>query len=102
MTTAAGRLTVTWRCSLLTAAWLAGPRPGLGYNRSRGADETVHIPDSRRIPSDDAMSGRHAWGMTRIALLSVTMVAARTHVAGVARVSGASQVTKYPYQETRL
>jgi len=86
----------------LTAAWLAGPRPGLGYNRSRGADETVHIPDSRRIPSDDAMSGRHAWGMTRIALLSVTMVAARTHVAGVARVSGASQVTKYPYQETRL
>ena len=48
------------------------------------------------------MSGRHAWGMTRITLLSVTMVAARTHVAGVARVSGASQVTKYLYQETRL
>src|SRR5215470_8145407 len=44
MTTAAGRLTVTWRCSLIGCCVTGRPRPGLGYNRSRGADETVHTP----------------------------------------------------------
>src|SRR5215471_7920212 len=93
-TTAAGRLTVTWRCSLIDCC-VAGrrPRPGLGYNRSRG-DETVHIPDCRRIPSSEMLGGRHARSITRITLLSVTIAAARGDAAG--------SVSKYPYQETRL
>jgi len=40
------------------------------------------------------MGGRHARGMTRITLLSVTMA--------VADDGGAGSVTNYPYPETRL
>ena len=41
----------------LLRGWPA-PCPGLGQDRSRGADETVHMPDSRRIPSGNTVRGR--------------------------------------------
>jgi hypothetical protein len=39
MTTAAGRLTVTWRCSLVGCCLAGRASRGLGHDRSRGAGE---------------------------------------------------------------
>src|SRR5215467_9180063 len=80
-TTAAGRLTVTWRCSLVYCCVAGRPRPGLGYNRSRGADETVHTPTLAEY-RPAVRRDRHARGMTRITLLTVTRAAACGNGAG--------------------
>src|ERR1700722_13444537 len=94
MTTAAGRLTVTWRCSLIGCC-VAGrlpPRSRLQPVTRRGRDR------SHARPSQDTVrqygGWPHARSMTGITLLSVTMTEDSRQRAG--------QVIKYPYQETRL
>src|SRR6516162_10468936 len=70
MTTAAGRLTVTWRAPWL-AAWLAAPGRGHGHDRSRGAGER----SSLARPSQDTVSRRAEAGIGG----SATGVTVRDH-----------------------
>src|SRR5215471_17225621 len=94
MTTAAGRLTVTWRCSLIDCCVAGRALALVSVTTGHKATRPFTSPTSRRIPSGSAIGGRHARGMTRITLLSVTITEARGN--------GASAVIEYPYQETRL
>src|SRR6266568_8212323 len=94
MTTAAGRLTVTWRCSSIGCCVTGPPLP-----RSRSGPVTTRGRDrSHARLSKDTVRQHGAWphvpSMTGITLLSVTMAE------GCAEPG--RRFIKYSYQETRL
>src|SRR6516225_10892031 len=63
MTTAAGRLTVTWRCSLVGCCLAGGPSRGLGHDRARGAGGRSSLArlsqDTVRRPAEAGAGVQH-------------------------------------------
>src|SRR5689334_5559146 len=72
MTTAAGRLTVTWRCSLFGCC-AADPAPVSVTTGHEARTRPCTSPTLEGYRPAPRLGGRHASGMTGITLLSVTV-----------------------------
>src|SRR5437660_11102614 len=93
MTTAAGRLTVTWRCSLIDCCVAGRPPPRSRLQPVTRPEGTVHIPglSKNTVRQYDRGPPRPRHDPHHITF--------RNHGGGCD--SGAGSIINYPYQETR-